>query len=330
MTRPVKLFVAGDATAEIRREYPGSVAPTRNAELAFEVAGKIVEFPVEEGQRVDADALLARLDARDYDARLARARADLDKARADDRRGRRLAQQDPGAIAQITLDGYARALGVAEAAFLEAEKAKQETELRAPFAGVVARKLVDDFANVSAKQPIVNLQDTSTLEMVVSLPERDMVRGAGSVSTEDLNRRIAPIVVISSLPERHFSARILEFATAADPVTRTFSVTLGFDAPDDVRVLPGMTGKVAIELDDGGDHDALLIPAQAVVADASGRPAVWIVDRDAMTVRRAAVELAAPTGDALRVLSGLAPGQTIAVSGVHQLREGMKVSRFGE
>ena len=54
--------------------------------------------------------------------------------------------------------------------------------------------------------------------------------------------------MVSSLPDRRFPARVKEFTTAADPVTRTFRITLWFEKPDGLRILPGMTAKVILTL----------------------------------------------------------------------------------
>jgi multidrug efflux pump subunit AcrA (membrane-fusion protein) len=70
------------------------------------------------------------------------------------------------------------------------------------------------------------------------------------------------------------------------------------------------------------------IPAAATLADESGQATVWVVDPDSMTVRRAPVELGEMTGAEVEVRSGLSSGDLIAISGVHQLREGIPVRRL--
>ena len=64
--RPVKILEIESAATGTPREYPGKVAAARQADMAFEVAGVVIEFPVDEGEEVAEGALLARLDARDY------------------------------------------------------------------------------------------------------------------------------------------------------------------------------------------------------------------------------------------------------------------------
>ena len=326
LVQPVKMLTLGARDAGAEREYPGTVSAAQRADMAFEVPGRIVELPVNEGQKVAEGAVLARLDARDYQARLDSAKAVLRKAQADYRRSQNLYREDPGAIALTTLDSDRRGVEVAEAQSREAQKALEDATLRAPFAGVVGRKLVDDFANVQAKQPVLILQDTSHLEIVVSVPERDFVTGRPSQNLQEATQALQPRVQIPSRPSHTFAARFKEVAATADPKTRTFAATLIFDNPDALTILPGMTAKVVVRAAATGA--GISVPVNATRADENGKAYVWIVAPDSMTVKRRAVELGPITRDAVEVKSGLAAGDTIAVSGIDELREGMTVRRF--
>jgi RND family efflux transporter MFP subunit len=200
-----------------------------------------------------------------------------------------------------------------------------DTVLRAPFAGVMARKLVEDFQTVREKEVVLILQDTSMLEIKVAIPERDVAASADTRRTEDMTARVQPEVVVSSLPDTVFPARVTEFATTADPETRTFEATLRFD-PQGARVFPGMTAKVIAT--PSRLSGLTWIPAHAAIANDDGQPFVWLVAPGTMTVRRAQVTLGELAGSNVQILSGLANGDQIAISGVHQLREGMEVRRF--
>ena len=70
------------------------------------------------------------------------------------------------------------------------------------------------------------------------------------------------------------------------------------------------------------------IPANATVSDDEGKPFVWRVDPSSMRVHPAPLELGELSGSEVSVLGGLSDGDLIAISGVHQLREGMAVRRF--
>ncbi len=327
VARPVKILELGAGSSTARLEYPGEISAAQHAEMAFEVPGKIIEFPVREGQQVEKGALLARLDPRDFDAELGKAEANVAQAKSDYERYKILFEQ--GVEAQATLEAKQRRYEVTLADLETTRKAVEDTRLIAPFAGRVARKLVKDFQNVQAKEPVLILQDDSSLEIVVNVPERDLTAGRRDGTPEEASRRLSPAVTVTSIPDRSFPAAAKEIATTADPVTRTFQATFAFANPADVNILPGMTAKVTINRPGAREPSrGFSIPARATLSDESGGATVWVVDPDAMTVRRTEVELGEMSGDEVEVRSGLSGGDLIAVSGVHQLRENMPVRRL--
>ena len=139
--------------------------------------------------------------------------------------------------------------------------------------------------------------------------------------------RFKPRVTVTTFPDREFPARMKEVSTTADPTTRTFALTLTFEAPSDIAVLPGMTAKGSLEVPGGGDGSGFSIPARAVLEDQGNQPYVWRVGSD-MTVEKVTVQVGELSGDQIEITSGLSTGDEIAVSGVHQLRAGMSVRRF--
>jgi RND family efflux transporter MFP subunit len=325
--RPVKILEIGAGGGGITREFPGKISAAQTADVAFEVSGKIVELPVDEGQRVEEGDVLARLDPRDFESQRDAAVASERAARAEAERTRALFEADVAPKQQ--LDVAERNYDVMEARAATARKALEDAVLRAPFAGEVARKLVDDFANIKAKDPILILQDNSHLEIVIDVAEADYVHLQPGLDNAARTARGKPRVIVSSIPDREFPARIKELAGAADPTTRTYAATLAFENPPDVNILPGMTAKVRI----GGPGtqtalESIWIPARAARTDDTGEAFVWVVDATSMKVQRTPVTLGELSGDLVQVTAGLEGGQQIATSGVHHLREGMQVHRL--
>ncbi len=324
VVRPVKLLTIGTLEGGAIVEFPGSISATQDAEMAFEVAGQIIELPVSEGDDVETDAVLAKLDNRDYVAARDRALAQRNAARADFNRYNEAFKAD--AVTAQDLDLARRNLDVAQADLATAQKGVDDAVLKAPFAGRVAIKYVEEFETVQAKQAVLLLQDESGLEIDVDIAERDWARAQPGLTNEQITERAQPRVVISSIPDREFPARIISKATAADPVTRTYRVTLSFEKPDDLNISPGMTGKVVITArEDVAVDSGVLIPASAVLADAENNPYVWVVNSGENAVRRRAVQLGQVSGDSVRVTAGLENGDQVATSGVHSLVEGMLV-----
>jgi len=326
VVRPVKILEVDSGATALKLEYPGQIRPATNAEVGFEVAGKLVDFPVRESQRVEKGDVLARLDPRDYEADRDAAAAHAAAMKAEFSRSDVLFKEN--VTSKQELERAQRNYEVAVTRVQKADKAVEDAVLRAPFAGIVARRLVNDFDNVQAKQPIVQLQTGSALEIVVNLPEQDFGRIRPGLTIEERNRDLDAVVFVSAIPDRGFPAKLKEFATTADPKTRTFAVTFSFEVPSDVSVMPGMTARLVVRSRAAAGRQT--IPVQAVLAAETEQPFVWSVDPESMRVSRTPIELGELTGSSVEVRAGLEGGGLIVLSGVHQLREGMEVRRIDE
>ena len=330
VARPIKMMSIGARAGRRTLEIPGSVSAAQSADLSFEVSGRMLARIVEEGQLVEAGEVVAKLDPRDYVSQRNAARARRDTTRADYDRYRVAFEKE--AVTEQQVSRSKGLFDIAQAELDVAEKALQDTELRAPFAGRIARRLVDDFANVRPKQDVMVLQDESSLELRVAVAERDWGRGDTSVPRDELTRRINPRVEIASRRGRFFPAYVKEVSNSADPVTRTYGVTFGFQSPTDVNVSPGMTGKIIVDLYTENREDGaapVSVPSNAVAADVEGNPYVWVVDPATMRVAKRAVEPGELSGSAVPILSGLSDGDIVVVSGVNSLTDGMLVRDLG-
>lgn len=323
VVRPVKMFTVGESSATRTLEYPGSVSAASQSDMAFEVPGRVIELPLVEGEPVKKGTVLARLDPLDYEAARDRAQAERDAARADFERYDQAFEAN--AVTKQDVDLARRNLDVAEANLQSAVKAVEDTILRAPFAGRLARTLVEDFANVQAKQTVLIVQSDDVLEMEINIPEADWVQSRPYEDVAEVNTELKPRVSLSALPGRAFQAQINAYSNSADPVTRTFSVTIGFTRPEDINISPGMTGHVVVEVPELEIEQGMYIPSNAVAVNVQNEPYVWLVDSDTGAVQRNRVAVGELSGSSLRILNGLQTGDRIAVSGVHTLTKGMRV-----
>ena len=326
--RPIKIYRLEGQQGNTRPDYPGRIKAIKVVELAFEVEGRIVDWNVDEGQRVKKGEILSRLDPRDYQAQAEAARARLRLAEAEYRRESKLFASGSGT--QRDLDVATRSRDVSRAELRITQKALEDTRLRATFDGVIARKLVTDFRNVAAREPVLLLQDESVMEVVVDVPERDLAGGRRENNLEDFNRKAKPMVELSALPGKQFPVKLTELATAADPNTRTFRATFSMKKPEGVGVLAGMTAKLVLTGLRTTAADDFLLPVGAVIADTKAKPYVWLVDPESMTVSKLPVEVGQITGDRIVVTGGVEGGQAIAMSGVHLLDEGTEVTEMKE
>ncbi|MBT8429070.1 MAG: efflux RND transporter periplasmic adaptor subunit [Gammaproteobacteria bacterium] len=320
--RPVKTIVLEDSGAAGMRQYPGRVRAASRADLSFEVAGKLIELSVKEGQVVGEGELIARLDDRDLSANLKSAQAEADNAAANFARGAKLVKD--GFISKTDFDTLTSKRDVTAAELVKAKKAVEDTKLLAPFSGRVANRLVENFQDVQAKQPIVRLQDIEQLEVLVEIPENRAIR------IRDKGKQEAKAhAVFEASPGREFPLTIKEFSTEANPETQTFEVVLAMPQPEGLMILPGMTAMVWAESAEAGSEaaaDSFVIPAVALFADEDGKSQVWVVDTQTNTVQKRSVETGDLEGtEGVRVTSGLKAGEMLAVSAVSRLREGMAI-----
>jgi RND family efflux transporter MFP subunit len=212
-----------------------------------------------------------------------------------------------------------------EARVVEASLRLADATLRAPYDGVIARRLVEENQNVQAKQPIVQFQDVEEIEIIVDVPETVM---AAELRTAEFVQLTAEF---TAAPGLEFPVRLREVAQVADPATQTFQVRAVMPAPQGVRILPGMTGTITATFRRAAVlGERLLVPISAVQRTPAGdKQVAWVVGSD-QTVASRAVEVGAAAGGQIEIVSGLAPGDRIAVTGTTFLREGMKVRDLGD
>ncbi|MEM6600826.1 MAG: efflux RND transporter periplasmic adaptor subunit [Verrucomicrobiota bacterium] len=331
--RPVKMFTIEGIGAEGGRQYPGQVEANQDVALTFEASGKLIEFVVSEGQDVAKGDLIARIDPERYKNTYLKAQADYNQAEKDYQRNRTLYEN--GAIAASELDTFLRSRDVAQAELKNAKRDLNDTVLRAPFSGVVARKVADNFENVTAGQEIARLQDLTLLLIKVSVPEAVVSSGnEARLTVEQLNQRLDASMRLTTNEAAQYAVYLKDVETEADPATRTYQATFALKPPGQANILPGMTAVVEVQPTEMMQRQlaqikpVYLIPSTAVVADPDGKQYVWVVDAASMQVSRQDIQTGEVFDDQIQVLSGLAPGMTVVTAGVHYLRAGQKVSRM--
>jgi multidrug efflux system membrane fusion protein len=246
----------------------------------------------------------------------------------------RVAQEDHRASLQVLEQGTvarqediesqeAQVRGL-EGRLVEANLQLEDSTLRAPYDGVIARRFVDVGQNVRAKEPVVQFQDVEEVDIAVDVPETVMI---AALRSADIVQTVAEI---SGAPGLEFPVRIREVAQVADPMTQTFQIRVAMQSPPGMNVLPGMTARVTLAYRRAGILDGrILVPISAVFKDATGEQVAWVVGPD-HTVSRRPVKLGEATGGRIEIVEGLQPGDRIAVAGVTFLRDGMQVRDLGD
>ncbi len=334
--RSVRAIQVSDPADFAKRWFPGQAKATQEVDLSFRVAGPLVTFPVNVGDKVNKGDVVARIDPRDFEVDLRNAQGQLEKAKAvlqkaetDYERFARIKKRDAGAISQAMIDRSFQQVesSKAEIRSLEAsvDAARDRlsyTHLKAPFDGIVTATYVENYEDVKAKQPIVRLIDHSEIEMIVNIPENlishaDYLETAGKV----LKVRFDPF------PDREIEAQIKEIGKEASKTTRTYPVTLVMDQPEDIKILPGMAGNAASTVPPAEmqGQSQVVIPETSVFSPDENNTYVWVIDEQAKTVNKREVKTGKLLDSGIEVLEGIQPGEWIATAGVHYLKEGQQV-----
>ncbi len=328
VVRPVKTAtVQGFSSGEYT--FPGTVDAGRKLLMSFRVSGRLVELPVKEGDNVKKGQLIARLDPKDFQIALDEAKAQYDKAQADYRRYQTLYEKN--AVPRADLDLYRSKRDVAKSRLDEAKANLSYTYLRAPFAGQIGNRYVENYMDVKAQDPIVDLNDNSVVEIKVNLPENLIITFKTYSKSIDI-KKYAEFEVGGTV--KSYPIELKEVSSRADTQTQTFQVTLQMPQPKDLTLLPGMTANVRLVFKPKKNVDIkipITVPAIAVIGDEGSGNFVWMVDKETMTVRKQKVKVGEMRGSGeITILDGLKGGEIIVTAGLSQLEEGMKVRFWDE
>ena len=330
-TPPAMIFRLPQAGETPFRSFPGEVTSEDNLRLSFEVPGRLIDFPVYDGKVVAAGQLVGQLDMTEFRALFDAAQARATAAQQEFERATTLRQRN--VIAQTELDQRREALDVTQADLRAAHRSLSETQLFAPIKGRISRRFVRNHQNVAAREPVVLLQNLTTLDIEVQVPEALMTILSASTTAAEANTLVEANVLFAAVPGERFPLTLRSFSTQANPSSRTFPVTFILHPPEDRNILPGMTCTVNLRFrnPDGTpvqQPELLQIPAHALVTT-DGTSAVWRWDAATGRVSRVPVEMVALTGDLITIRAeGLKEGDEIVASGVRFLSEGATVRRM--
>jgi len=319
-------------TARIRRgsivqriSAPGSILARREARIGAQVRGLLVRIHVDEGSRVEQGDPLFEIDPEPYRLALARAEAARDRMDAERRQvesdlSRGLALRKKNVMAETETDRIATGLEVAEAAERETQEAVamaqrdlDNTTVRAPFAGSITRRLVDEgtTALVQPQTIVLVLQETHELEAIATIAEIHFAAiQPGDIALLHVDGLALPI-----------STEVEAVGDSVDPATRTFRVRMGVPNPEQ-HLKAGLFARV--EILPRAKSQVLLAPRSALRSQ-DGRTHVLAV-RDGRAVENP-IEIGLISEDAVEVLAGLHVDDEVVVGeAARSLGPGMRVS----
>lgn len=317
LPKPVKLMTTQTGDAQLERQFFGQVSAKQSVDLAFQVGGQILKFPVSEGFLAPKDTVIAQLDLEPFELNLEQAQLQKEQA---DRTVTRM-EELASAVSRVSMDDAVTQAGLAAIAVRDAAYALRHATLKAPFEALISSREVAMFTTVAAGTPIVRLHDMSELHIDVDVPE---ILFQKSKDDDLLN-------VSATLPGRteEYPLQILEFDAEASSIGQTYRVTFLFEPPEGLQVFPGASATVRVVAQAG--ENVITLPATALISNPSGEIGAMVfapTGADLGHVTWTAVDIEPNQFGGFRVLSGLAGGEEIVLTGGGALSDGQAVRRF--
>ena len=338
---PVHIITAsaeGSGGGGASLDASGYVVARRKATLSAKILGKVSEVNFEEGQRVKAGDIVARLDDSNYQAvlRQAQAQARIAKATMDNTapiytRYRSLKEQ--GAIStdavenqRLAYDNARTAYDAALATVAMAQSNLRDTLIRAPFSGVVTVKVAQLGEVVTpnasgggdTRTGILTIVDMDSLEVQVDVSENyiERVQVGG-----------AAVIHLDAFPDWDIPGSVIAVIPTADKSKGTVAVRVAIKTKDP-RILPDMAARVgfmtAPEKDGAGPVvSRVSVPVSAVIANGK-TGSVFVIGADDKIEKRD-VALGLKTQQSITILSGISAGDRLAGDNLDKLHDGDKV-----
>ncbi len=286
----------------------GVLLPDEEVDLTFESAGKITHIYFREGTFVEKGTLLAKVNDAPLQAELKKLEAQLPLA--EDRLFRQQTLLDKDAISQETYQSVFTQLETLKAE-IELVKARiLQTELRAPFSGMIGLRQVSEGAYASPTVVVSNLTKISPLKVEFSL-------------TENFVNLVKPGTEISFRVENDladYNAAVYAVESRLDMQTLNLFARARY-ANQDGRIKPGQSAKIEIKIEQ--KQNAIVIPSISSVKE-MGRDIVYLYDNG--KAREVEIVTGMRTSSSVEVINGLSVGDTLLTTGVMQLRSGMPVN----
>jgi RND family efflux transporter MFP subunit len=308
----------------------GTAVARRVSRLSPKVDALVAEVLIDDGDAVEAGQMLLRMDAVIANVELNSAAAALEEAKAQLKNARR--RRDESAelagqnlVAESVYAGTIAEVEIRAAAVkrLEADLARQQEivsrhTVTAPFAGVIAEKLVEVGQWVQRGTPVLELVEIDVLRIEVPIPQAYFQRV--QVGT--------PVKVrFDASPGQVQEAAVSFRIPVSDPTARTFPVRIELDNRSGQQA-PGMSARVAFLLGDSKSQEVLQLPRDALVRQRDGTHLVWVVNESGSGWVASAVTVipGRNVGDRVEVANKIITnGTRVVVRGNENLRDGQQV-----
>jgi membrane fusion protein, multidrug efflux system len=304
---PVEVAAARPAQLSDDINTIGTLLPDESVDIAAETAGRVKEILFEDGQTVEAGAILFKFDDDLIRAAYDEASSRLVLAESNFKRNETLRKQ--GNVAQSTFDAALTEFQLMRTAVKLAEVKLDKLVIRAPFAGTLGFRQVSVGAYVDAGSPLVHLDKIDQLKVSFSVPELDLVRLS-------VGQQIA--VTADALPGETFVATVTAIDPSIDANGRALKVRADLDNSAG-KLRPGLLVRVTVK---GQLRDSVTVPEAAIVP--RGKETIVFVAED-NTVKEAKVKTGKRAEGTVEIVDGLAAGAKVVVAGNTRLTNGAAI-----
>ncbi|MBC5642379.1 efflux RND transporter periplasmic adaptor subunit [Parabacteroides sp. BX2] len=303
------------AVSEVtNQEFPFIAQPRRTSELSFRVGGPIDRFDVYAGNSYKRGDIIAEIDPRDFHIRRERAEAVYNQAKAEFERIQVLYEKD-----NLSASAYEKAKAdytSAKTAFNMAVNELEDTRLIAPFNGYVGEVYIEKYQDVKATQPVLSFIDIDQLKIEIYVTQ-SIAAAARSLDAIELR--------FDTDPDTLYKARVIEISKGTTRNNLSYLLT-ALLPNEDGGLLAGMSGKALLDILPTDNAVGISIPQSALCHRPSVGDYVWIVDPESQVVSRRSVQVEKLLPDGkVKICAGLKLNETVAVSGLRFLSDGMKV-----
>lgn len=308
-------------------ELSGTVTSPRVSQISTSVEGLVRDVHFDSGAKVKRGDALLDLDSEVEQAALRQAKAQTAQAAAelaDAQRRLKIAknlakkafgpQNDVEAReAEIEMDSAA--LASAEAGEQRNAAIVERHHLKAPFDGVIAKKMVEVGQWVKPGTAVFELVSMSDLRIDVPVPQNYY---------SELQRDVDVALRFDAVPDVVVSASVSAIIPISDPEARTFTVRI-VSRDNQLPIAPGMSARITLNIQSGVRNIA--VSRDALIRYPDGRVSVWVVtdDGDSQVVEERNVEIGVAFDGLVQIRKGLKEGDKVVVRGNESLRQGQSV-----
>lgn len=285
----------------------GSLLPDEEVNLSFETSGKIIEINFEEGTHVQKGQLLAKVNDRPLQAQLQRLVAQLKLA--EDRVFRQDALLKRDAVSKEAYEQVKTDLATLNADIESVKAQIEQTELRAPFDGIIGLRQVSVGTYASPSTIVAKLTKISPLKVEFSVPE--------SYAKDVQVGTVLHFTLTGSLNK--YEAKVYARESSLDPETRSLTIRALYPNPS--GIMPGRFASITLRKQEF--ENALAIPSEAIVPE-MGKDKVFLYKGG--KAQPVDITTGIRTEALVQVVAGVNEGDTIITSGTQQLRTGMAVT----